>query len=90
MYIATNTERMNGAATILYDGLLHGFAEQVGDDLYPMPSSLHEMIIVPAMGMEPQGLRLIVQGYNRLLAEPGEILSDRFKAGCSVRPLCQK
>jgi len=76
MYVATNTERMNGAITILYDGLLQDFAERVGDDLYLMPSSLHEMIIVPAMGTKPQGLGLIVQDYNRLLAEPGEILSD--------------
>lgn len=76
LYVATNAETLNGACVVLYDGLLREFADRVGDDLYLMGSSVHEMIAVPAMDAEPEGLRRIVQDINRLVVKDDEVLSD--------------
>ncbi len=42
MLVITNTERIYGAAVILYDGILKQAADKTGSDLYILPSSLHE------------------------------------------------
>ena len=47
LYVLTNSSRVNGAACILYDNLLKKFANDVHSDLYILPSSVHEVIIVP-------------------------------------------
>ena len=39
---------MNGAVNMLYDDNLHEISERVGDDLFILPSSVHEVICVPA------------------------------------------
>lgn len=50
MYVLTNTERINGAAVILYENLLATFADRIEENLYILPSSIHEVILVPATG----------------------------------------
>lgn len=76
MYVATNTEMLNGACAVLYDGLLREVADRAGDDLYLMGSSVHEMVVVPAMDADPEELRRIVQDMNRLVVKESEVLSD--------------
>lgn len=77
MLVITNTDRVNGAAVVLYRGMLKQAAEEIGRDLFILPSSLHEVIAVPVMDeKEATGLREIVMEVNKqLLAE--EILSDQ-------------
>ena len=48
MHIMTNKYQINGASVLLYHGLLDGLAEKLGTDLYVIPSSIHELIIMPA------------------------------------------
>lgn len=47
LYVATNLKKINGAAVILYDGLLKAFADRIGMDFYILPSSIHETLFVP-------------------------------------------
>ncbi|MBR6222319.1 MAG: hypothetical protein IKQ71_02655 [Lachnospiraceae bacterium] len=47
LYILTNESGINGASSILYPGVLKAFAESIGKNLYLMPSSIHEFIILP-------------------------------------------
>lgn len=47
MYVLTNTERVFGAGALLYDNQLEKVAEEIKDDFYILPSSLHEVIILP-------------------------------------------
>lgn len=47
MYVLTNKSRLNGASCILYDDLLLDLANQLESDLYILPSSIHEVIVVP-------------------------------------------
>lgn len=48
MWIISNESRINGAVSMLYEENLHKLAEKLGDDLYIMPSSIHEVIAVPS------------------------------------------
>ena len=48
MYIISNESGMNGAVSMLYEDEMHDLAEKVGDSLYILPSSVHEVLAVPA------------------------------------------
>ena len=47
MYVLTNEIRSFGAACILYDELLEDIGKRLGENYYVLPSSVHEVIIVP-------------------------------------------
>ena len=48
MWVISNSSGINGAVSMLYEENLHQLAEQLGDDLFILPSSIHEVIAVPA------------------------------------------
>lgn len=78
MYVLTNRSSMNGAACILYPNVLQEFAERIESDLYILPSSIHEVILIKDQGMEDaNGLRNMVKDVNRTQLDPEEILSDQ-------------
>ena len=77
MFVATNNKKVNGAGVILYDGLLRTFAEKIGGDFYILPSSVHEVIFVPANGdMDERYLIQMVKEVNATEVSPDEVLSD--------------
>ena len=77
MFVATNNKKVNGAGVILYDGLLITFAEKIGGDFYILPSSVHEVIFVPANGdMDARYLIQMVKKVNATEVAPDEVLSD--------------
>ena len=77
MFVATNSKKVNGAGVILYDGLLRTFAEKIGGDFYILPSSVHEVIFVPANGdMDERYLIQMVKEVNATEVSPDEVLSD--------------
>ncbi len=45
--IITNEHGVNGAAALFYPGEMEEIARSIGDDFYAVPTSVHEMIIVP-------------------------------------------
>lgn len=47
LYVLTNETQMYGAACILYPALLAEFSDSVGKDLYILPSSIHEVLLLP-------------------------------------------
>ena len=77
MFVATNNKKINGAGVILYEGLLKTFAEKIGCDFYILPSSVHEVIFVPANGdMDARYLIQMVKEVNATEVSPSEVLSD--------------
>ena len=77
MFVATNNKKVNGAGVILYEGLLKAFAEKIGCDFYILPSSIHEVIFVPANGnMDVRYLIQMVKEVNATEVSPSEVLSD--------------
>lgn len=77
MYILTNQDGFKGAAAVLYEGVLKEFAKQEGCDLLILPSSIHEMILVPyKKSMDVAELGEMVRNINRTTLPAEEILSD--------------
>lgn len=66
MWIIGNSLGINGAVSMLYEENLHKLAEKVGDDLFILPTSIHELLAIPA-GMAEGRLEDMVwtvQGAN--------------------------
>ena len=77
MKVLTNTARCNGATCIVYPGALKEIAESMQDDLYILPSSVHEVILMAAHDVEEEEkLQGIIREVNHACVEPEEILSD--------------
>ena len=77
MYVISNDRRINGAVSMLYETELHELAEKLGNDLYILPSSIHEVIAVPASGNDPEELAQMVEDRNMGQVEIGERLSNQ-------------
>lgn len=76
MYVISNKTKVNGAACILYKDVLNDFANAVKSDLYILPSSVHEIIVLPkSAGSDPTDLKQIVKETNDNHVEKEEILS---------------
>ncbi|MGN0414491.1 MAG: DUF5688 family protein [Agathobacter sp.] len=79
MLVVTNQHKLNGAAEMLNTGLLGSIAEEAGCDLYILPSSVHELIIVKEENFgDPQALREMVRDVNGNpdVIRPEDILTD--------------
>lgn len=77
MYVLTNSLRSFGAACILYDGMLEKIREEVGENYYLLPSSIHEMIIIPESNSPSmEHLNEMVMEVNQTQVDEEEFLSD--------------
>lgn len=47
LYILSNDSGLNGACAILYENLLKNFADSLEQDLIILPSSIHEVLLIP-------------------------------------------
>jgi|GEM_PF-73869 len=81
MYVLTNENMLNGASVILYPGVLDRVHQAVCSDYYILPSSIHEIIVIPkgihSSEKEPEKeLGEIVREANSVVVLPEERLSD--------------
>lgn len=77
MYILSNRLRMCGASVILYDGILKEFADKCEKDIIILPSSIHEVILLPYNEEHDKDtLTQMVKEVNRTQVEAQEVLSD--------------
>ena len=92
MYILTNRNKINGAGCILYPDVLKTFADMMVHDLYIIPSSVHETLLIPIFpddedvvedpdsiyyGMtQEEMLNAMIQEVNITQLTPEEVLSD--------------
>lgn len=76
MYIMTNPIKMNGAATMFYPDVVKNFANAVGKNIYIIPSSIHEVILIPQIGTEGDRLNEMVREVNEMQVDPKEVLAD--------------
>ena len=79
IYCVTNRERNRGAAGILETGRIRAFAREHGADrLIVLPSSIHEMLIIPDFeGAEIESFDRMVREVNANEVPVDEQLSDR-------------
>ena len=77
MAVLSNKGKMYGAAGMLDTGVLDSYAKAVGGDLYILPSSLHEVILLPALGgYVAEQLKAMVSDINSECVPTEDCLSD--------------
>ncbi len=77
LFILSNEPRINGSTSMIYDGVLADFAKKIKKDLYILPSSIHEVLLMPATKeVEEQALLNLVRDANRTVVGLPDILSD--------------
>lgn len=77
MKVLSNRQRMNGAACLIYPNVLEHLAEENETDLYILPSSIHETILLADSGREKPGeLKAMIVQVNRTQVAPEEVLTD--------------
>lgn len=75
--VLSNEPRVNGATAIYYPGLLKEIAKGKGKNLFVLPSSIHECILMEERtGLDSLSLRNMVQEVNREAVQEEEVLSD--------------
>lgn len=77
MFILTNESITDGAVTMFYKDKLKEVADRLDDDLYVIPSSIHEVIIVPKEQKYDNRLTEILRYVNNGdTLKPDEVLSN--------------
>ena len=75
--VATVPDKVQGAGVIAYPGFFEQAAERTHGDFYLLPSSLHEVLMVPDIGkMGYRVLADMVQDVNNTQVAPEDKLSD--------------
>lgn len=83
MYVLTNEKRINGAGTMFYDGLLKKFADKIEKDLIIIPSSVHEVILIPKDNeISDEEINEMIGEVNENELETVEILSNHMYLYC--------
>ena len=77
MYLLTNHIKVLGATALLYDGILEEISDQLNSSFILLPSSVHEVLIVPVENRkEMEHYSNMVQEVNATQLSPDEVLSD--------------
>ena len=76
MYVISSTLGVFGANVLLFTNTFRNLSEKLDADLYILPSSIHEVIVVPADGVEPERLKNMVGDVNASVVDAEEILSE--------------
>ena len=77
LYFLSNDYLMNGAVLMTCKNLMDEIADFFQEDFYIIPSSIHEVLVVPESKVPSQKeLDLLVQEVNQDYLDPGDYLSD--------------
>ena len=80
MFCLTNTQKMNGASLLLQEDIRKQIGECLGSDYFVLPSSIHEVLILPDNGLfEVPELNAMVKEVNEMQVERQEQLSDKVQ-----------
>ncbi len=77
MYILSNQKGINGATCLIYDNVLNEFSKKVQTDFFILPSSIHEVILLPYdNSIAKETLMTMVRDVNCTQVARDEVLSD--------------
>lgn len=76
MIVITNEKMVDGAAAILYPGVLDKLHQMLGDMFILFPSSIHELLAVPYKGESADDLKKMVRMINKTRVDEPDRLSD--------------
>lgn len=77
MYILSNSSNHYGASSILDRDVLKNFADEIDSDFYILPSSVHELILLPTTNVDSvESLNEMIVEVNETQVPKQDILSD--------------
>ena len=77
IYVATVPDKVHGAVVLAYQNIMDQAAERAGGDFFILPSSIHEVLIVPDNGeMTLKELEAMVREVNATQVSPADKLTD--------------
>lgn len=78
MYVITNKKGINGASSLFYEDLLHELSGKLQADLYILPCSIHEVIVIPDNGyVDLEYMADMVHDINSTMVDLTEQLSNQ-------------
>lgn len=77
MYVATVESGVNGAVVMTNKAFLKEFADKIDDDFYILPSSVHEILLIPSSNCnDASELKTMVKDVNSTVLADEEFLSN--------------
>lgn len=76
MLVLSNEKGINGAACLLYPGVITMLEDAMKGSFYVLPSSIHELIVIPDNGTSAVHLCEMVYCINRTQLPQEDVLSD--------------
>ena len=74
--VLSNEDKMYGAVGLVFTDMLTEYAEEIGDNLWIIPSSLHEVLISPSSRMPEEAVTQMIREVNDTQLATEEVLSD--------------
>lgn len=79
LFVMTNTKGIFGATSLVFEEELEGFSKRIGNSYYILPSSVHEVILVPACEeFSREYFKSMVREINATQVDATEVLSDNI------------
>ena len=77
MYVITTDNQTYGASALFYNDIIKDFAEKKNSDVVIIPSSIHELIVIPVDdSTDSESILAIVKEVNQTQVTAEEFLSD--------------
>lgn len=87
-YVFFKPSPVSGAAALLDREALQNASNTLGGDLYILPSSIHEVLVLPSSILKPEELEVLVRSVNQTEVRPEDILSDHvYHYNCQTKQL---
>lgn len=88
LYVLTTEKAVSGSAVILNKEALRDASETIGGDLFIIPCSIHEVLLVSSSEADPKELETIVRMVNKDEVRPEDVLSDHvYRYDCQTKQL---
>lgn len=76
LYVLSNDKFFWGASALFYTGMTRRLTELMGGDFYVLPSSVHEVLLLPVSEGDPYKLAETIHEGNRTVVSSSDFLAD--------------
>lgn len=76
MFVVTNESKRFGATALLHTELFKAIFNDLHENLYIIPSSIHELIVVPMSRMPIEEVNEMINAVNTTEVDPEEVLTN--------------
>ena len=77
LWLVSNDIGVNGASMMVYSDILDKVADKIDDNIYVIPSSLHEILAVPSSQVDPEEIADMVRDINQHTVREEDRLSNQ-------------